>query len=421
MTQKKALTVLKTGANVFLTGESGAGKTYTINLFTSWLEEKGIPYAVTASTGIAATHIGGITIHSFSGLGIKEEITQRDLDNIEAKPRIVDQIMNCRVLIIDEISMLDATVLDNVEKILTHVRRTTLTGEAFGGLQVVFVGDFYQLPPVNKKGEAKFAFESASWNLARPVTCYITEQHRQAGGEFVKILNDMRNGIITLDQKKMLIANNVKEIPKTKLFTHNTDVDALNHQELAKVKGQEYIFWMSDTKNEWNEFLIEGLKKNCLSPEKLVLKIGALVMFTRNNFEDGYVNGTLGTVVDIVNNKPVVETKDGKEISVDRAKWSIGEGEGEKASISQFPLRLAWAITVHKSQGMSLDSAVIDLSRCFEYGQGYVAISRVRSLDGLFIEGINKKAFEMHPQVIDKDLEFRLSSDEMDAKFAEEL
>ena len=198
-------------------------------------------------------------------------------------------------------------------------------------------------------------------------------------------------------------------------------MDNLNAQELKKVKEPEFFYDMQYNENSWNKFLIETLKKNCLSPERLTLKKGAFVMFTRNNFKDGtenYVNGTLGTVIDLDDGMISVQTKQGRIIHLtERAKWTIGEGEDEKASISQFPLRLAWAVTIHKSQGMSLDSAVIDLSKCFEYGQGYVALSRVCSLGGLFVEGINAKAFLMHPEVIEQDKLFRESSELMDNKF----
>ncbi len=418
MTQDKALEILKSGATVFLTGEAGAGKTHVTNLFKQWLEERGKSYAVTASTGIAATHIGGVTIHSFSGLGIKEVITSKDLDTIASKDKLVNKIQRCDVLIIDEISMLSAQVLDNVEKIINHIRGTTLEGLAFGGMQVIFVGDFFQLPPVSRTGAVQFAFRSKSWEAASPVTCYLTEQHRQKDPVFLGILNGFRNEKLTPEQKKILIANNVMEIPKTKLFTHNIDVDHLNDQELKKVPGDQYLYEMHDNENSWNGFMIQTLKKNCLSPEKLVLKVGAIVMFTRNNFEEDYVNGTLGEVISLSRSSITVKTKQGAIITLtERAKWSIGEEGKEVATIHQFPLRLAWAVTIHKSQGMSLDSAVMDLSKCFEFGQGYVAVSRVCSLGGLFIEGINEKAFRMHPEVIEQDKLFRASSDLMEQKF----
>jgi ATP-dependent exoDNAse (exonuclease V) alpha subunit len=158
------------------------------------------------------------------------------------------------------------------------------------------------------------------------------------------------------------------------------------------------------------DFLVETLKKGCLSPEKLELKVGATVMFTRNNFSEGYVNGTIGTVIGMTGGGPVVETADGVVVYVKQAEWEHVERDVVKAHITQYPLRLAWAITVHKSQGMSLDSASVDLSKAFEFGQGYVAVSRVRSLAGLHLDGVNDGAFNVHPLVLQKDTEFKFLS-----------
>lgn len=414
MTQDKALEILKTGANVFLTGEPGSGKTYTVNKFIEWCKQNGKRVAVTASTGIAATHINGKTIHSWCAMGIKEKVTEADIATIMTKPYAVEAMEDADVLIIDEISMLSGNALDNVDLILQKVRTSFMDTKPFGGLQVVFVGDFFQLPPVSKRGvePAKFAFESEAWKNAALTICYLTEQHRQEDKDFLEVLTQMRSGKIT-EGSKFLLKNKAfgaKERPETKLFTHNLEVDDLNRTELMKIDGEERTFVME---SGGVPFLVDTLKKQCLSPERLVLRVGAKVMFTRNNFEEDYVNGTLGTVVDYTSNgMPIVETKDGRIICVKYAEWSI---EDTKAWISQVPLRLAWAITVHKSQGMSLDEACIDLSKCFEYGQGYVALSRVRSLAGLCLDGINDHAFLMHPKVVEMDKEFRKLSEENNA------
>lgn len=406
MTQDNALKVLQSGKNVFLTGEPGSGKTYTINLFTNWLRGQDKRFAVTASTGIAATHINGLTIHSWCGLGIKDHITDQHIAAIMGKSFLVRKMTNAQVLIIDEISMLSAETLDNVDRILRHVRDNNMTDRPFGGLQVIFVGDFFQLPPISKKGPVKFAFEAESWKAANPTVCYLTEQHRQSDQEFLDILTAMRSGTITENHKDILRQTKSFFKPSTKLYTHNVEVDQLNQTELSKIDGEERTYKMTE---EGVPFLCSVLKKSCLSPEKLVLRIGAEVMFTRNNFDEGYVNGTLGKVIEYGSNgMPIVLTRDGQRIMARYAEWSI---EDTVASISQVPLRLAWAITVHKSQGMSLDEAAIDLEKAFEFGQGYVAISRVRSLDGLHLEGINDKAFQMHPKVIEKDKEFRSQSE----------
>lgn len=419
MTQDKALKILKAKQNVFLTGEPGAGKSHTINIFTEYLRDSGIGYAVTASTGIAATHINGITIHSWCGIGIKEEIEMSDIDLIMMKTHLVKQICSAQVLIIDEISILDARTLDNVDKVITYIRTGNWIGdgmlcEAFGGMQVIFVGDFYQLPPV-KRGQ-QFCFHSKAWVKANVQTCYLTEQHRQNDRSFLDVLNRMREGTVTEEDKALLLSKTGKTKPETKLFTHNKDVDHINSIELGKIKEKSEVYEMT---SEGNEYLVSVIKKSCLSPETLTLKLGALVMFTRNNFEKGYVNGTLGKVVgfDEYSNNPIVKLKDGMEITAERAKWSIDKSGREEASVMQIPLRLAWAFSVHKSQGMSLDSAFVELSDAFEFGQGYVAISRVCSLEGLWLEGANEKAFLMHPDVVEQDKVFRASSSLIEIRY----
>lgn len=404
MTQDKAIEILKSGRNIFLTGEPGAGKTHTIGRFVEWMDKEGIEYAITASTGIAASHLDGSTIHSWSGLGISRGLQKPQLDAIAHKRPIAERIRPVRTLVIDEISMLDAVALDDINAILQAVHKKKLP---FGGIQIVFVGDFFQLPPVSRYDQppAMFAFQSESWKAADPVVCYLTEQHRQSDTEFLEILTAMRAGATTQAQKDRLLTCQLDSLPDTQLFTHNADVDLLNSVELEKLKSKEQIFTMQ---SGGEDYLIETLKKSCLSPEKLILKVGAVVMFTRNNFEEGYVNGTIGKVTKFENGDPVIQLLDGKTVRPKPEKWKIRKNRGEdKAWIKQIPLRLAWAITVHKSQGMSLDSALVDLSRAFEYGQGYVAISRVRTLQGLHLKGINEKAFKMHPVVVEQDLIFR--------------
>ena len=402
MTQDKALEVLKTGANVFLTGEPGAGKTHTIGMFVEWLEKEKKEYAITASTGIASTHINGTTIQSWSGLGIRRDLKKDQIDGIKRNKWVTDRIKGTQVLVIDEISMLDAVIINDIDNILCAIMGNK---RAFGGVQVVFVGDFFQLPPVSKGKEEKlFSFEAEAWAHADLQVCYLTEQHRQNDPVFLDILSGMRNGTTTEEHKRIIESSKLTEKPETRLFTHNEDVEALNTTELAKLPGKEVLNEMAEG---GTPALIEVLKRSCLSPQKLILKEGAVVMFTRNNFKAGYVNGTIGKVVSFSNGWPIVKLKSGREIMPELAEWSFKEKKYVKAYIRQIPLRLAWAITVHKSQGMSLDSAIIDLSRTFEYGQGYVALSRVRTLAGLHVDGINEKVFEMHPKVVAQDIIFR--------------
>lgn len=427
MTQQEALAILKTGAHVFLTGEPGAGKSHTVNQYVSYLREHHIEVAITASTGIAATHIGGITIHSWSGIGIKDKLSKSDIEHIKGLPHYAKRIKKAKVLIIDEISMLDGKIFALVDRVCQGVRDSI---DPFGGLQVVCVGDFFQLPPVVKQrvvseddlwsqlpaeeSVSEFAFQSEAWLALDPTICYLTEQHRQDDPVFLEVLSairadqvrdeHLRHIVSRVQAGKHTVVENI-----TNLFSHNIDVDRVNDVELAKLPTKALAFSMA---LRGPKALTDALKKGCLSPELLKLKSGASVMFTKNNPQGKFVNGTLGTVVDFDKEShfPIVETRSGSRIVVEPTDWIIEEGGETRAKITQLPLRLAWAMTIHKSQGMSLDAAVMDLRQVFEFGQGYVALSRVRRFSGLFLLGYNKQSLRVHPTVLEEDRYFRQQS-----------
>jgi ATP-dependent DNA helicase PIF1 len=417
MTQETALSILKTGANVFLTGEPGAGKTYTINQYINWLETAGLNVAVTASTGIAATHIGGLTIHSWSGVGTRDTLTRGDLDLISTNERVAKRIKKNQVLIIDEISMLDGKLLDMVDVICRTIRMST---EAFGGMQVVCVGDFFQLPPIARQGEVmRYAFESRAWENLNPLVCYLTEQFRQEDELLLNLLGSIRKGDIEEDHYSLLREQTdiaYEGIEPTRLYTHNADVDTVNTQKLSELHGSSNSYKMS---GKGSKVLQESLMRNCLSPTKLELKVEAMVMCTKNNFEAGYVNGTLARVVafDSYEGYPIIETTDKRRITIEPVSWEVAEEGKILASIEQLPLRLAWAITVHKSQGMSLDAVEVDLSKAFVFGQGYVALSRVRTLAGLKVLGINANALMVDPKIIKENERFKLESEAAEETF----
>lgn len=429
MTQSEALTILQTGANVFLTGEPGSGKTHTINQYVSHLRSCGIEPAITASTGIAATHIGGFTIHSWSGIGIRRDLTTYDLDRIAQNRNVVRRVGNARILIIDEVSMLSARTFSMIEAVCREIRRNP---GPFGGLQVVLVGDFFQLPPVSKREDGEeeqislvksesreqFAFFSPAWNTLNPLVCYLSEQHRQEDVVFLEFLSAVRRAIV-VEPHRQLLRTRYAPKPKdgiTQLYSHNADVNAINDAELAKLVGKVKTFEMA---SRGPDKLVAALKRGCLSPEILSLKIGARIMFTKNDITTHrYVNGTLGTVTGFSETGyPIVKTNAGRTIYAEPDEWHIEDSGRVLARIIQIPLRLAWAMTVHKSQGMSLDAAHMDLSDTFEYGQGYVALSRVRTLAGLSLAGLNARALEIHPEVQGKDTEFRQQSDKAREKF----
>ena len=430
MTQSQALSILKTGANVFLTGEPGSGKTHTINEYVGYLRARGIDTAITASTGIAATHISGMTIHSWSGVGIKTQLDKNDLNKIASSSYLAKRVRSAKVLIIDEVSMLAPQTLSMIDAICREIRQSS---EPFGGIQIVLVGDFFQLPAIVKaevetdsqimfrdEPPARFAYDSPAWERSNPVVCYLTEQHRQDDGDFLALLSAIRHNafadehLCRIESRK--IAPHAAPNGAPKLYSHNADVDRVNDNILAKLSGAPKVFAMSA---QGPEPLVAALKKGCLSPETLGLKVGSAVMFTKNNPQEGFVNGTLGTVekFDKHDGHPVIKTRNGKRIEVEPMDWAMEENGAMRARITQLPLRLAWAITVHKSQGMSLDEAVVDLSAVFEFGQGYVALSRVRRLSGLHLLGWNKRAFQVHPDVAAKDAKFRVESEQAAHRF----
>lgn len=435
MKQETAFKILQTGANVFLTGEPGSGKTYIINRYVRWLREHGITAAVTASTGIAATHIGGMTIHSWCGIGVRTSLSAHDLSALAGHERVARRIRNAHVLILDEVSMLSAQTLSMAETACRTVRRTNTP---FGGLQVVLVGDFFQLPPVvarekqedvqlgcmeqaAAKTPAPFAFRSQAWDAMQPVVCYLTEQHRQEDAAFLQLLSAVRSGATSGNTRADLLAARrvvEKDAPNDLplLFSHNADVDRINEQRLAAISGAVKRYGM---RSHGPEGLVAALKRGCLSPETLSLKTGARVMFTKNNPDGSFVNGTVGEVRYFTDDSmPVVRTFRGRRVSVEPMEWTITDGVRVLARISQLPLRLAWAITIHKSQGMTLDAAVMDLSQTFEYGQGYVALSRVRTLSGLHLLGWNERSLQVHPEVIAQDKDFRQRSISAQTTFA---
>ncbi|MCX6795313.1 MAG: PIF1 family DEAD/DEAH box helicase [Candidatus Falkowbacteria bacterium] len=412
MTQKEALEIIKTGENIFLTGPAGCGKTFLLNTYLRFLQENKIGVGVTASTGIAATHLDGRTIHSWCGIGIEDRLDQRKLKKILHNRQTTERVRSSKVLIIDEISMLDARRFDLVDTVCRAIRGDL---RPFGGLQVVLCGDFFQLPPVRQQeNNDGVIFESEAWQELNLRICYLEEQFRQEDKRFSSVLASIRANQ-NLEDSLAILAERLEAeldfpLSPTKLFTHNQKVDTHNTWELEKLTtpSRFYEMQVSGPAN-----LIKKIKDGCLAPEKLELKSGAVVMFVRNNFVRGFVNGTIGEIVAFDGEGfPIVKTLRGNLISARPETWRIGEGDEVLASLSQVPLRLAWAITVHKSQGMSLDCAEIDLSRSFEFGMGYVALSRVRSLAGIRLLGINQLALQVDQRVISLDQKLRQKSKE---------
>jgi ATP-dependent exoDNAse (exonuclease V) alpha subunit len=416
MLQDKALAILKSGANVFLTGSAGTGKTYVLNSYIAYLKARKVSVAVTASTGIAATHINGMTIHTWSGIGIKSEMQEHDFQALLGKKYLKDNLNNVRVLIVDEISMLHRKQFELVDQVL---RRFKEIDESFGGIQVVVSGDFFQLPPIgnnNEQNREKFAFMSQAWVQAQMNVCYLSQQYRQTNNSLNHLLNEIRKNDVSEKGSKILTdaMNHTISDDAPRLFTHNVDVDRVNAAAIKELKGEAKQYKAS---TKGNAKLVAMLENSVLAPTQLQLKLEAKVMFVKNNPEKGIVNGNIGHVVSFDDEGiPKVKLLDGRTIHATSESWTVNDDKGKVlASFQQLPLRLAWAITVHKSQGMTLDAAQMDLSKTFESGQGYVALSRLKDIEGLSLLGFNNKALEVDTLVVKADKRFQEIASELDS------
>ena len=419
MKQALALEIMLSGENVFLTGAAGSGKTFTLNQFIKLAKNSGKKVSVTATTGLAATHLGGNTIHAWSGIGIYDYLSRKFFEKFP-KTR-AEIIKNTDILVIDEISMLHDFRLDMVEETCRTIRQND---KPFGGIQVILCGDFFQLPPINRAGgrTGGFAIHSNAWKLAKFTICYLEENHRQKNDELSEILNALRADDLRRKHAQSLL-DRIDIEPNfesddfsknlTELHTTNIDVDKINEQKLAELEGEEFHFVQTTTgaKN-----YVETLQKSVLAPELLRLKKGALVMAVKNAQNRQYVNGSIGEVIDFerLTDYPIIQFRNGKIITMVPETWEMRDGEKKRASIMQIPLRLAYAITVHKSQGMTLDAARIDLRKAFSEGMGYVALSRVRSLDKLYLLGINRTALMVSEEA--QKIDFKLKNESLKAE-----
>lgn len=410
MTQDQALAILESGKSVLLTGAAGTGKTYLLHKFIRRAKKRGKSVAITATTGLAATHLNGSTIHSWAGIGVHDSLDKHALAKVSSSRQ--ELIRKADLLVIDEISMLHDFRLDMVDEMVRHVRDNQ---ESFGGLQVVLCGDFFQLPPVNRKDSRQGSFITSSkvWRQGNFEVCYLQKQYRQSQDQdYADILNGIRKGVLARSQLDALQARaQAVDDPfatKTQLLTVNVDVEQANERQLATLDTEVHEYHMETT---GGKRYVEQLMRSCLAPEVLRLKKGAVVMCIKNAHDRKYANGSLGTVVDFDSaDYPVVELVNGRTITLKPETWELMDGDKRRAQLMQLPLRLAWAITVHKSQGMTLDAARIDLSRAFVEGMGYVALSRVRSLKHLILDGLNGMALRVSPLARDIDLELRTKS-----------
>ena len=409
MDQELALAILLSGKSALVTGAAGTGKTYLLNQFIKSARAMGKKVSVTATTGLAATHLNGSTIHSWSGMGVYDELPNNFFEKM-SKTRH-DTISKTDVLVIDEISMMHDFRLDMLDDILRVVRKVD---QPFGGIQLVMSGDFFQLPPINRSDSrtGSFVVFSEVWQRLDPVVIYLERQYRQEDEALLDILTALRRGDVRRSHAEALLERSEIEPPDediTELHTVNIDVDKINLRRLQQIDDDDREYQQTST---GSKIYVESLRRSVLAPESLVLRRGALVMAVKNSSDKQYVNGSVGVVVDFepLTEYPVVKFRNGREITMIPDTWELRDGEQKRASISQVPLRLAWAITIHKSQGMTLDSAKIDLRKAFVEGMGYVALSRVRDINHLYLYGINRKALEVSSDALEIDETLRQNS-----------
>lgn len=408
--QIEAYTLMTQRKNIFLTGSAGTGKSWVIKAYVeAYKYAKNI--AITSTTGISAILIGGTTLHSYLGIGLGTASVENLVSKIFKIPYLRKKWTDLQVLIIDEISMLSPDLFDKLEQMARIIRKSA---KPFGGIQLILSGDFLQLPCVESDN---FCNEAKSWSscIGNNVIC-LSEIIRQDNVEFQNCLNRVRVGDISGDVLNLLrtrigvsLVNDIG-IKPTRIFSHNYSVDLINEGELDKLSSEETEFFeyemevqvMKTVSDKTRTEMETRFKKVCSAPVSLQLCVGAQVMLIYNlDLDNKLVNGSRGVVVNFIENLPVVKFLDGQEKLIDYNIWNIEEGDKVVMRAIQIPLKIAYAITIHRAQGCSLDYAEVDLGNCFEYGQAYVALSRVRNIEGLSIISLDEDKIVAHPKALE--------------------
>jgi len=410
--QERALTSFKAGKSIFLTGPAGTGKSVTLGKIKEYCLDVNKKFGITATTGTAAFLLGGKTLHSFLGIGLAKESAEDIFKYVRYKlPHVATILRECEVLIIDEISMLDAELFDKISEYLKFIRKNN---KPFGGLQLVLTGDFCQLEPVI----GNYCFKANEWKDLKLKNIYLHKLIRQDGDiKFQNILSKLRYGkcsVKTFELLSSLTTKEFGEIKPTILYPRNFDVDKINKLESDKLieagaKKQEYLLEFPKSKNKEKT---QKWVKSLDIPESVTFCVGDQVVVTANIDQDyGIVNGTRGVVLDVKARSVLLKRINGEQVFI---KYHTStNAEDSNLSVSYMPLKLAYALSIHKSQGMTLDAIEIDIgSKIFAAGQAYTAISRAKSLDSIKVKSISIKSFITNPDVLVfyKEIEDELKS-----------
>lgn len=394
--QQLALGLCQSGENIFLTGGAGSGKSFVIREFMKELDPKQLP--ILASTGAAAVLLGGRTFHSFFGLGIMEGGQQATLNRAFSDSRLLKRLNQVEGVIIDEISMISGEALRTAELIAQKAKGSSLP---WGGLRIIAVGDFGQLPPVTKNSQRRdWCFLDQVWSRSGFQSCELKLNQRIQSGHFLNILADVREGRLTENLREFLQEHTKahdEEHPGTRLFARRDLSENYNQKKLAEINDTEVTI---DSIFIGEQKFIDILSKSAPVPVQLKIKIGCRVLFLKNDPQKRWVNGTRGVLTGIEADHLTVRKDGGREVKVEKFSFSLLDADGNvKASVIQFPLNLAYATTIHKSQGATLDELWCDLGALWEPGHAYVALSRLRDPKGLHILRWSPRSFVVDPEV----------------------
>ena len=397
--QQYALSLAEKGRNIFVTGGAGTGKTYFIKNLVLALRRQGKQVGVTSMTANSALLIHGKTLHSYLGIGISRDT--QDMMTKVRKYRKVKTWLSTDVLVIDEVSMLSKELFESIDYIAKELIQNP---RPFGGIQVVLCGDFCQLGCI---GSDEFCFESSLWDRYITETVVFTHTFRQQNDPlFCQVLESIRFGDMTSEMEEVLLSRkkefdlqDTEGIEPTKLYSYRKDVSAINETHLSQLIHDKQEKAMKF--NVRSTMKREKLEKYCTDPT-ITLCTNAQVILTVNlDVENGLVNGSRGVVKGFCGGIPIVKFVNGGTRTIDYYTYSTEDDTKTTISYSQIPLILGWAITIHRSQGMTLDNVMTDLSNVFDYGQGYVTLSRVRNLENLWITGIDFSKLKCNPKVIE--------------------